>query len=126
MSWILSELSRASQRTESPLISIRQEVKRGNWHLERIPAATLGTPRDLEVYRGKRKTNLIVDWVNRAVDRDYCCEYWADLKIGKGPCGYRCAECFLILTHRVKADPSRHLLYENTEDFIRTQLQGVL
>ncbi|MBU2600712.1 MAG: hypothetical protein KKA32_00855 [Actinobacteria bacterium] len=99
---------------------VQREVERGNWRLERVSGETLGTPRDLEVYRGKRKTNLIVDWVNSAADRDYCCEYWADLKVGKGPCGYRCAECFLILTHRVKADPSRHLLYENTEDFIRT------
>jgi hypothetical protein len=97
---------------------VQEEVRKGNWRLEKVSRDILGTPRDLEIYHAIRKTNFIVDWVNTAGDKDYCCEYWADLKIGKGPCGYRCADCFLILTHRVKADPSRHVLYENKEDFI--------
>ena len=70
------------------------------------------------MYRAVRKGNPIVDWQNKAPDQHYCAECWADLRIGTGPCGYRCAECFLILTHRVKADPSRHVLYSNTEDFV--------
>jgi DNA repair photolyase len=97
---------------------IQEQVRRGELRLQRVPKEILGTPRDLEVYRAKRKTNFIVDWVNSASDKDYCCEYWADLKIGRGPCGYRCADCFLILTHRVKADPSRHILFENTGGFV--------
>ena len=72
----------------------------------------------MEIYRTERKGNLIVDWQNKASDHDYCAECWADLRIGQGPCGYRCAECFLILTHRVKADPSRHILYSNASDFV--------
>jgi len=85
--------------------------------LERIPANILCTPRDLEVYRSIRKSGFISNWKNTAEDSSYCSEYWADLKIGQGACGFRCAECFLILTHRVKADPSRHELYENVDDF---------
>jgi len=97
---------------------VQEQVRRGELRLERVPKEILGTPRDLEIFRAKRKTNFIVDWVNSASDEAYCCEYWADLKIGRGPCGYRCTDCFLILTHRVKADPSRHILSENTGDFV--------
>lgn len=97
---------------------IQEALQKGTLRLERVPKELLGTPRDLEIYRARRKGNFIVDWVNSAKDKDYCCEYWADLKIGRGPCGYRCPDCFLILTHRVKADPSRHTLYENKQDFI--------
>lgn len=97
---------------------VEEMVKRGLLRLQRVPKEILGTRRDLEIYRAERKGNFIVDWVNSAKDKDYCCEYWADLKIGRGPCGYRCPDCFLILTHRVKADPSRHTLYENKQDFL--------
>ena len=105
---------------------VQEEVKKGNLRLERIPRDILGTPRDLEIYRAIRKTNLIVNWTNEAEDKAYCREYWADLKIGKGPCGYRCPDCFLTLTHRVKADPSRHILYENREDFIKAVIKWLL
>lgn len=104
----------------------REQVKKGNWRLERISKDILGTPRDLEAYRAVRKTNFIVDWVNNAEDRQYCHEYWADLKIGKGSCGYRCPDCFLVLTHRTRANPSRHVLYENTETFINAARSWLL
>jgi DNA repair photolyase len=97
---------------------VQERVGRGELTLEEIPAAVAGTPRNMEVYRAMRKGNLIVDWQNKASDREYCAECWADLRIGTGPCGYWCAECFLILTHRVKADPSRHILYSNVSDFV--------
>ena len=105
---------------------IQEQVRKGTLRLERISRDTIGTPRDLEIYRTTRKTNFIADWVNTAQDKDYCCEYWADLKIGKGPCGYRCPDCFLILTHRVKADPSRHILYENRQSFITAATSWLL
>lgn len=97
---------------------VEERVKNHGWKLECVPAKELGTPRDLEIYRAKRSGNFIKDWENKAEDPAYCCEYWADLKIGEGACGYRCAACFLILTHRTKCDPSRHVVYENTGDFI--------
>ncbi|MBW2308704.1 MAG: hypothetical protein JRG73_17405 [Deltaproteobacteria bacterium] len=96
---------------------VQKMVGKGDLKLERIPADILGTPRDIEVYRSTRKSGFISDWKNMAEDASYCSEYWADLKIGRGAFGFRCAECFLILTHRVKADPSRHELYENVDDF---------
>jgi len=98
---------------------VQKMVVKGDLRRERISAKILRTPRDLEVYRSVRKSAFISDWKNMAEDASYCCEYWADLKIGRGACGFRCAECFLILTHRVKADPSRHELYENVDDFYR-------
>jgi len=107
-------------------VYVQEDVRNGTLRLERISKNVLGTPRDLEIYRATRKTGFIADWVNSAPDQDYCCEYWADLRIGRGSCGYRCADCFLILTHRVKADPSRHILYENTQDFIKTVASWLL
>lgn len=47
----------------------------------------------------------------------YCPAHWADLAIGCGACGLRCRACFLNLTHRIKCDPSRHVVYENVEDY---------
>jgi len=98
---------------------IQRKVDKGILKLEKIDKEVLGTPRDLEVYREIRKGRFIVDWFNRAPDKEYCREYWADLRIGKGPCGYRCPDCFLGLTHRTLVDPSRHTLYENVDEFIK-------
>ncbi len=44
---------------------------------------------------------------------------WWDLAIGSGACGLGCRACFLMLTHRIKRDPLRHLLYDNLDDFTR-------
>jgi DNA repair photolyase len=95
---------------------VQRQVKRGLWKLERISAALLGTPRDLEVYRASPAGPRISVFEAKAKAPDYCRECWADLRIGHGPCGLRCSACFLILTHRVKADPSRHVLYDNYAD----------
>jgi hypothetical protein len=84
---------------------LNEQVRNGTLTVERVSRDILGTPRDLEIYRTTRKTGFIADWVNTAADREYCCEY-------------RCPDCFLILTHRVKTNPSRHILYDNQEDLI--------
>jgi hypothetical protein len=97
---------------------VQERVRKGDWRLECIPADALGTARPLEVYRAVRKSNLIKPWKNLAEgDEAYCPAHWADIAIGSGACGFRCGACFLLLTHRVKCDPSRHLLYENVEDY---------
>jgi hypothetical protein len=66
---------------------LKEQVKNGTLTVQRVSRDILGTPRDLEIYRTTRKSSFIADWVNTAQDREYCCEYWADLKIGKGSCG---------------------------------------
>jgi hypothetical protein len=97
---------------------VQERVRKGDWRLECIPADVLGTARPLEVYRAVRKSNLIKPWRNLAEgDEAYCPAHWADIAIGSGACGLRCRACFLLLTHRVKCDPSRHVLYENVEDY---------
>ena len=92
----------------------RRMLDEGKWTMEPIPADVLGLARPLEVNRAERSGPFVVPW-----DRDdgtgYCPKHWADLKIGKGSCGLRCRTCFLIATHRVLANPARHLLYSNTE-----------
>jgi len=97
---------------------VQDMVRKGKWRLECIAGEVLGTARPIEVYCAVRKSNLIKSWTNLAEgDETYCPSHWADLAIGSGACGFRCRGCFLMLTHRVKCDPSRHVLYENVEDY---------
>ena len=99
---------------------VQQKVQAGEWRLECIPADIVGIKRPIEVYRAVRKSNLIKPWTNKAIgEPTYCGEYWADLAIGWGACGFRCRACFLNLTARGFCDPSRHVLYENVEDYKR-------
>jgi len=96
---------------------VRKMVEEGVCWLECIRSDVLGVARPLEVYRAVRRGNLITPWPRSDDAESYCPAHWADVKIGCGACGFRCLRCFLMLTHRVKCDPSRHLLYENVEDF---------
>lgn len=99
---------------------VQAKVAKGEYRLELIPAGTLGTRRPIEVYRATRApNNILKPWTASTEDDSYCPSHWADLAIGRGACGFRCRACFLMLTHRVFADPSRHVLYENVEDFER-------
>ncbi len=96
---------------------VDQQVVNGNWTQQIIPAEIVGLSRPLTVFRAPRRTNLITyDWHG---DREtFCPPMWWDLAIGSGACGLGCRSCFLMLTHRIRRDPWRHLLYDNTEDFM--------
>lgn len=96
---------------------VRNRFKQGKLRLECIRADVLGLERPIEVYRQQRTANLIKPWDAPGGDESYCPAHWADLAIGCGACGFRCRACFLMLTHRVKADPSRHILYDNVDDY---------
>jgi DNA repair photolyase len=97
---------------------VEHQVTTGKWREEVIPAEIVGLSRPLHVFRAPRRTNLIVHaWHG---DREtFCPPTWWDLAIGSGACGLGCRACFLILTHRVRRDPCRHLLYDNVDDFQR-------
>ncbi len=95
----------------------REQVSQGIWREEEIAPNISGLTRPLIVYRAPRKTNLIVhDW--HGDTHTFCPPMWWDLAIGSGACGLGCRACFLMLTHRIKRDPSRHLLYDNIDDFV--------
>jgi len=96
---------------------VKDKVSHGSLQPECIRADVLGLKRPLEIYRAVRKTNLIKPWPSFDDTGTGCPAHWADLAIGCGPCGFRCRACFLNLTHRVKCDPSRHVVYENVEAF---------
>jgi len=96
---------------------VQREVASGNWRPECVRADVLGLERPLEIYRAVRKTNLIKPWPKSDDAESYCPAHWADLAIGRGACGFRCRACFLMLTHRLFCDPSRHVVYENVRDF---------
>jgi hypothetical protein len=98
---------------------VREKVQRGEWRLECVGAEVLGLCRPLEVYRASRTANFIKPWPQTDDAEVYCPAHWADLAIGRGACGLRCRACFLILTHRLFCDPSRHVVYENVADYER-------
>src|SRR6266545_7851972 len=88
---------------------IQEQVAAGRWREETIPADVVGLARPMTVFRARRKTNLIMfDW--HGDEQTFCPPMWSDLAIGSGACGLGCRTCFLMLTHRVRRDPSRHLL----------------
>jgi DNA repair photolyase len=95
---------------------VDEQVNSGTWREEQIGASITGLTRPITIYRASRKTNLIVyDW--HGDKHTFCPPMWWDLAIGSGACGLGCRSCFLMLTHRIKRDPSRHLLYDNLADF---------
>jgi DNA repair photolyase len=97
---------------------VDEQVQQGRWKLEVIPAEVLGLARDISVFRAARNANIVTyDW--HGDETTFCPPIWWDLAIGSGACGLGCRSCFLMLTHRIKRDPSRHLLYDNYEDFDR-------
>lgn len=88
------------------------------WDEQLLAGSTVGLSRDITVFRAARKTNLITyDW--HGDKNTFCPPMWWDLAIGSGACGLGCRACFLMLTHRVKRDPLRHLLYNNLSDFLK-------
>jgi len=95
---------------------VQSRLASGKLRLECVCADFLGLVRPLEIYRAKRASSFIKSWTRTSTTNSYCPGNWADLGIGSGPCGLRCRSCFLLLTHRTMKDPSRHLVYDNTDD----------
>src|SRR6266540_1798816 len=101
---------------------VDEQVEKGNWELEEIPAEVVGLSCPLSVFRAPRSTNFITyDW--HGDSQTFCPPMWWDLAIGSGACGLGCRACFLMLTHRIRRDPWRHLLYDNLNDFIQAAAQ---
>jgi hypothetical protein len=104
---------------------VDEQVALGRWRLETIPAGTVGLARDIQVFRASRNSNVITyDW--HGDKETFCPPIWWDLAIGSGACGLGCRSCFLMLTHRIKRDPARHLLYDNYTDYDRVVKKWLL
>jgi len=97
---------------------VENQVATGAWREEIIPAEVVGLSRPIHVFRTTRKTNMIT-YAWHGDQTTFCPPMWWDLAIGSGACGLGCRACFLMLTHRIRRDPLRHLLYDNLDDFIR-------
>ncbi|MCG3207219.1 MAG: hypothetical protein FOGNACKC_00819 [Anaerolineae bacterium] len=71
---------------------VEDQVARGKWRAETIPAAVVGLPRDVTVFRARRKDHRIMHaWHG---DKDtFCPPIWWDLAIGSGACGLGCRSC---------------------------------
>ena len=95
---------------------VDEQVELGKWREDTIPANVVGLSRPLRIFRTFRKTNLITySW--HGDKNTFCPTTWEYLGVNPGPCGLGCRACFLMLTHRIKRDPWRHLLYDNIDDF---------
>jgi DNA repair photolyase len=106
---------------------VQRKVAKGEYRLQCIPSEVLGTQRPVEVYRATRARNTILKpWQASTDDESYCPSHWADIAVGRGACGFRCRACFLMLTHRTFADPSRHVLYENVDDYEKVVRQELM
>lgn len=92
------------------------QIASGAWQEQVIEPALTGLSRPITVFRAAKKSNLIAyAWHG---DREtFCPPRWWDLAIGSGACNIGCRACFLVLTHRIRRDPWRHLLYDNIIDF---------
>lgn len=95
---------------------VDEQVEKGDWELEIIPAEVVGLSRPLTIFRASRSTNLI-SYAWHGDSNTFCPPMWWDLAIGSGACGLGCRACFLMLTHRIRRDPWRHLLYNNVGEF---------
>jgi len=104
---------------------VNEQTELGIWKNEEISPDVSGLSRPINVYRASRKTNFITyDW--HGDKKTFCPPMWWDLAIGSGACGLGCRACFLMLTHRIKRDPLRHLLYDNLEDFAHSAEKWLL
>jgi hypothetical protein len=62
---------------------VDEQVNKGNWRQEIIPAEVVGLSRSLTVFRAPRKTNLITySW--HGDKETFCPPMWWDLAIGSG------------------------------------------
>jgi DNA repair photolyase len=97
---------------------VATKIAKGEYRLECIPAEMAGITHPIEVYRARRaRGDIVKPWPSQTDDKSYCPAHWADIAIGRGACGFPCRSCFLMLTHRTFCDPSRHVLYENVDDY---------
>src|SRR5438876_9095209 len=120
-SFIPNQIDKAepAPQLNSPEIEwyVKKQLDEGSWYQETLPAELVGLSRPLTVYRTSLRTNIITyDW--HGDKSTFCPPMWWDLAIGSGACGLGCRACFLMLTHRIRRDPSRHLLYDNLDDFV--------
>lgn len=96
---------------------VEQQVADGNWREALIPSEVVGLSKPIHIFLASRKSNLITyEWHGDKMT--FCPPQWWDLAIGSGPCGLGCRACFLMLTHRIRRDPLRHVLYDNLNDFV--------
>jgi len=92
-----------------------------NWKEILLSPHITGLDREVSIFEGQRKSSFIKHFSlsKKARKETWCPPIWYDLAIGSGPCGLLCRSCFLILTHRIKRDPRRHLIYTNYDDMRR-------
>lgn len=103
---------------------VEEQAATGTWREEEVAPQVSGLSRPIRIYRAARKTSMIAyDW--HGDDQTFCPPMWWDLAIGSGACGLGCRSCFLMLTHRIRRDPMRHLLYDNVDDFARSAEQWI-
>jgi len=97
---------------------VDQQIALGTWRPVELSPAVTGLPCTVTILEARRRSSFVKPWRMTAAEHrvTFCPPVWADLAIGSGACGYLCRECFLLLTHRIRRDPHRHLIYVNTDE----------
>lgn len=103
---------------------VDKQVQEGHWREAHLPPNITGLDREISIFEANRKSSFIKHDPLRKEERaqTWCPPIWYDLAIGSGPCGLLCRSCFLMLTHRIRRDPRRHLIYVNFDDMRREVL----
>jgi DNA repair photolyase len=107
---------------------VEDQIANGTWREVRLAPRITGLKQEITVLETERKSSFIKPWRMRREHHKttFCPPIWYDLAIGSGPCGLQCRACFLMLTHRIRRDPRRHLIYNNYADMKRQVCRWLL
>ncbi len=94
---------------------VDQQVAMGEWRQVTLPPEITGLDAPVSILETERRSSFIKPWRMSTEDHltSFCPPIWYDVAIGSGACGLQCRSCFLMLTHRIRRDPRRHLIYTN-------------
>jgi len=100
---------------------VEERIAKGEWREVRLSPEVTGISQEISILETQRKSPFIKHWRMSTEHHrtTFCPPIWYDLAIGSGACGLQCRACFLMLTHRIRRDPRRHLIYTNYEDMER-------
>ncbi len=105
-----------SSETKNPIAWwVDSQVAKGNWREITLPPQITGLDFPVNIFETERRSSFIKPWRMSPEDHlaTFCPPTWYDVAIGSGACGLQCRSCFLMLTHRIRRDPRRHLIYTN-------------
>ena len=103
---------------------VDEQVAKGEWREITLSPEITGLDVPASIFETERQSSFIKPWRMSHEDHktSFCPPIWYYVAIDSGACGLQCRSCFLMLTHRIRRDPRRHLIYTNF-DAMRRDIQ---